>query len=111
LSRKQDFTCDLAEVGRYYWGLYQGLMERWHRVLPPVRILNVCYEGVVADLEGQARRIFAHCGFDWVASGLEFHKTERPVWTARIMQVRQPLYNHAVGRSRYGIIMPNFWRR
>jgi hypothetical protein len=49
----QHQTYDLGELGRYY-RRYQALMEHWHRLLPPGRILDVRYEDVVADLEGQA---------------------------------------------------------
>ena len=90
---------DLAELGRYYRH-YQALMAHWHRVLPPGRILDVSYEDVVADLEGQARRIVAHCGLDWDPRCLAFHQTQRSVGTASAAQVRQPIYNSAVGRWR-----------
>jgi TPR repeat len=52
---------------------------------------------VVADLEGQARRILAHCGLDWDPNCLQFHRTERPMRTARATQVRQPIYRSAIG--------------
>lgn len=91
------YTYDLAELGRYYVR-YQQLMEHWHRVLPPNRILDVKYEEVITDLEGQARRIIAHCGLDWDDRCLSFHKTERPVRTASLTQVRQPIYSSSVGR-------------
>jgi hypothetical protein len=68
--------------------------------LPADRILDVSYEDVVADLEGQARRIIAHCGLDWDPHCLAFYETERPVRTASAMQVRQPIYNSAIGRWR-----------
>jgi hypothetical protein len=92
-------TYDLGELGRYYRH-YQALMAHWHRVLPPRRILDVRYEDVVADLEGQARRILAHCGLEWDARCLAFCQTERPVRTASATQVRQPIYNSSVGRWR-----------
>ena len=95
----QHYTYDLPELGRYYRH-YQALMEDWRRILPPGHILDVRYEDVVADLEGQARRMFAHCGVEWDARCLAFHKTERPVYTASTAQVRQPLYQSAVGRWR-----------
>ena len=93
------FTYDLAELGRYYRH-YRALMAHWHRVLPPRRILDVRYEDVVADLEGQARRIIAHCGLEWDARCLAFHQTARPVRTVSATQVRQPIYDTAVGRWR-----------
>jgi hypothetical protein len=95
----QNHTYDLAELGRYYRH-YQALMAHWHRVLPPGRILDVRYEDVVADLEGQARRIIAHCGLNWDPRCLAFHQTERPVLTASAAQVRQPIYDNAIGRWR-----------
>jgi len=96
-SEGQKHTYDLAELGRYY-RRYQALMAHWHRVLPPGRILDVHYEDVVADLEGAARRILAHCGLPWDARCLDFHRTERPIRTASATQVRQPIYQSAVGR-------------
>jgi hypothetical protein len=75
-------------------------MAHWRQVLPPGRILDVRYEDIVVDLEGQARRIIAHCGLDWDPRCLAFHETERPILTASAAQVRQPLYNSAVGRWR-----------
>jgi tetratricopeptide (TPR) repeat protein len=95
----QNHTYDLAELGRYY-RRYQKLMSHWQKVLPPGRILDVHYEDVVADLNGQARRIIAHCGLDWDERCLAFHQTDRPVRTASVMQVRQPIYNSAIGRWR-----------
>jgi hypothetical protein len=95
----QDHTYDLAELGRYY-RQYQALMAHWHTVLPPGRVLDVRYEDIVADLEGQARRLIAHCGLNWDPRCLDFHQTERPVLTASAAEVRQPIYNSSVGRWR-----------
>ena len=97
---EQNFTYNLVELGRYYRH-YRSMMTYWHRVLPLGRILDVHYEDVVADLEGQARRIIAHCGLDWDPRCLAFHKTERAVRTASAIQVRQPIYKNAIERWRY----------
>jgi tetratricopeptide (TPR) repeat protein len=98
-SGEQTYTYDLGELGRYY-RRYEQLMGHWHRVLPTNRILDVCYEDVVADLEAQARRIIAYCGLPWDDGCLSFHNTDRPIHTASAMQVRQPIYKNAVGRWR-----------
>ncbi len=98
-TAEQNHTYELGELGRYH-RRYQKLMEHWRRVLPAGRILDVRYEDVVADLEGQARRIIAHCGLTWNVRCLSFHQTDRPVRTASASQVRQPIYNSAVGRGR-----------
>jgi tetratricopeptide (TPR) repeat protein len=93
------FTYDMAELGRYYRA-YEALMAHWRGVLPQNRMLEVQYEEVVADLEGQTRRILDHCGLEWDARCLNFHETARPVLTASMIQVRQPIYKSSVGRSR-----------
>jgi tetratricopeptide (TPR) repeat protein len=94
-----NYTYDLSELGRYY-RQYQLLMAHWKRVLPPGRILDVCYEELVEDVEGHARRIVAHCGLDWDSRCLSFQENDRPVRTASATQVRQPVYNSSVGRWR-----------
>jgi tetratricopeptide (TPR) repeat protein len=101
----QPFSYDLAELGRYYRG-YHAVMAHWRSVLPAETLLEVDYESVVDDLEGQARRIVAHCGLDWAESCLEFYRTERVVRTASATQVRQPIYKTSVGRWRvYGAML------
>jgi hypothetical protein len=90
---------DLGELGRFYCA-YDSLMEHWRRVLPEGAMLTVDYEDVVADLEGQTRRILSHCGLEWNDVCLEFHKSRRQVRTASAGQVNQPLYKNAVGRGR-----------
>jgi len=52
----------------------------------------------VGDLEAVARRLVAACGLDWELACLEFHRTQRPVRTASVVQVRQPVYKQSAGR-------------
>ena len=75
-------------------------MAHWRAVLPPAFMLEVEYEQMVGDFETQARRIVAHCGLPWDPACLDFHKTARPVQTASLIQVRQPIYKSSVGRWR-----------
>jgi tetratricopeptide (TPR) repeat protein len=93
------YTFDLGELGRYHRAC-QALMAHWRAVLGPTVMLDVQYEELVGDLEGQARRIVAHCGLEWDPRCLAFHQTERPVRTASATQVRQPVYTSSVGRGR-----------
>jgi tetratricopeptide (TPR) repeat protein len=76
---------------------YQRLMDHFRQVLP-VPLLEVPYEETVADLEGVARRLVAWCGLEWEPACLAFHQARRPVRSASLAQVRQPLYTHAVAR-------------
>jgi tetratricopeptide (TPR) repeat protein len=98
-ASEQNHTYDLGELGRYYRH-YERLMRHWHSVLPAGCILDVRYEDVVADLEGQARRMLYHCGLLWDDRCLAFHETDRYVSTASAAQVRQPIYAGSVGRWR-----------
>jgi tetratricopeptide (TPR) repeat protein len=91
------YTADLGELGRYYRA-YETLMAHWREVLPPGVMLEVCYEEVVADLEGQARRIVEHCGLEWDPACLEFDQAKGAVWTASAAQVRRPVYADSIGR-------------
>ena len=89
---------DLGELGRYYRA-YERLMAHWRSVLPAGVLLDVRYEALVADLAGEARRIVDHCGLEWRDACLDFHRTSRPVRTASVAQVRQPIHRGALGRS------------
>ncbi|MGC2781114.1 MAG: sulfotransferase [Bradyrhizobium sp.] len=95
----QPFAYDLTELGHYYRG-YENVMEHWHKVLPPGVLIDVQYEDLVDDLEGLSRRVLAHCGLDWEDACLDFHRTERTVRTASLMQVREPIYRRSIGSWR-----------
>jgi len=95
----QAYSYDLGELGRYYRG-YRALMAHWRSVLPAEAILDVRYEAVVDDLEGQARRLVAYCGLPWDDRCLDFHRNRRPVRTASAVQVRQPLFRSSLERWR-----------
>jgi Flp pilus assembly protein TadD len=94
---------DLAELGRYYCK-YRELMEHWQAVLPEGVLTTVHYEDVVADTETQARALIDFIGLEWDPKCLEFHKSDRPVKTASVAQVRKPIYKTAVRRwKKYGV--------
>jgi tetratricopeptide (TPR) repeat protein len=93
------FGYDLGELGRYYRA-YDALMAHWRAALPEGVMLEVSYEDLVADTEGEARRLLAHCGVEWDARCLEFYRTKRSVTTASAAQVRKPIYRTSVRRWR-----------
>jgi hypothetical protein len=93
---------DLGELGRYY-GKYRELMEHWEKVLPPGVLVTVQYEDVVADTEKEARRLIEFLGVPWNDKCVDFHKSDRPVKTASVAQVRRPIYKTSVQRwKKYG---------
>ncbi|MFM0739741.1 sulfotransferase [Paraburkholderia xenovorans] len=91
------FGYDLGELGRYYRA-YDALMAHWQRVLPEGVLIEIKYEELVEDLEGNVRRLLAHCGLDWNERCLAFHQTSRQVSTASAAQVRRPIYKTSVQR-------------
>ena len=70
-------------------------MDHWDKVMPGA-VLHVQYEDVVANLEGQVRRILDFCGLPFEKACIDYHENARPVNTASSEQVRQPIYDSAV---------------
>jgi tetratricopeptide (TPR) repeat protein len=95
----QGFSYDLAELGRYHRA-YQRLMAHWRSVLPAGSMLEVRYESLVENFPDEARRMVTYCGLPWDDACLDFHKSSRPVHTASMSQVRQPIYRSSVRRWR-----------
>ncbi len=91
-----DYAYDLVDTARYVAG-FERLTQHWSRVLGDAW-LEVRYEDVVADLEGQARRLLAFCGLSWDAACVDFQHNASPVATASSVQVRSPLYATSIGR-------------
>jgi tetratricopeptide (TPR) repeat protein len=96
---EQAFTYDQRELGRHHLA-YQALMAHWRAVMPPSHFLEIDYEAVVEDIEGQTRRMLDLLDLPWDEACLRFHETQRPVRTASVNQVRRPLYATSVGRWR-----------
>lgn len=94
---EQRFSYEQTELGRFHRD-YQALMAHVRTVLPAERFIEVDYEAVVDDLEGQARRLVDFIDLPWDAACLDFHTTERVVRTASVAQVREPIYRTSKGR-------------
>ena len=92
-----EYCYDLTTLGRQYLR-YRELMQHWHDVLPPGSILDLRYEDMVADLEGQAKRLLDYLGLPWDPACLNFYGNERSINTASVSQVRQPIYKTSVAR-------------
>ncbi|WP_159931021.1 sulfotransferase [Oceanicoccus sp. KOV_DT_Chl] len=92
------FSYNLEELGRYYVAYHQ-LMEHWNKVIPGV-IYTVNYEDVVADTEGEARKLLDYCGLEWQQQCLRFYENKQASTTASATQVRQPIYKSSVAKWR-----------
>ncbi len=90
------YSYDLMDIARYYAG-FDRLMALWDRLFPG-RVLQLSYETLVADQEGETRRLLDHCGLEWDAACLSFHENKAAVATPSAAQVRRPLNADAVAR-------------
>ena len=79
---------------------HDRLIAHWKAVLA-VPLIEVVCEEMVADYETQARRLVAAVGLPWDPACLEFHTLKRPVRTASLNQVRQPIYSTSVNRWKH----------
>lgn len=95
-SRYYDYSYDLMDIAHYYVR-FDRLMAFWRAALPG-HILELRYEDLVADQEGETRRLLAHCGLAWSDACLDFHQNAAPVSTPSAAQVRRPMYRESVAR-------------
>ena len=94
-----NYAYDLAHTAAYVAG-FERLTAHWRAVLPPDRYVEIAYEDLVADQEGQTRRLLTACGLDWDPACLAFQDNAAPVATASSVQVRSPIYASSIGRWR-----------
>lgn len=100
-------TCFGEAMGfteRLDWFAHQYMIQRelarlWRDVLGD-RVIEVRYEDVVADVEGQAKRLVSHIGLEWAPACAKPHLTGSAVSTASRLQVRAPVNDRSVGTWR-----------
>jgi tetratricopeptide (TPR) repeat protein len=98
-SAEQSFTYDLTELGMFHRD-YQTLTTHWRATLPRDSFLEIDYESVIENIESEARRLLDFLNLPWHDAVLAPHKTQRPVRTASVNQVRRPLYTTSANRWR-----------
>jgi tetratricopeptide (TPR) repeat protein len=94
----QHFSYVLEDCG-HRARLIRRLGQHWMGLIPD-RMIEVNYEVLTEDLEGQSRRLIDFLGLEWDPACMQFHLTERAVSTLSYWQVRQPLYQSSVNRWR-----------
>lgn len=95
----QPFSYSIDGIARYYRA-YLALMRHWDAVLPG-RALRVIHEDLVANLDGEVRRILGYCGLPFEAACLGFHETQRSVHTPSSEQVRRPINRDGLDQWRH----------
>jgi hypothetical protein len=89
------YTYSMEWTAQFY-KLFASQIDFW-REHTSEAFIEVWYEDIIADLEGQARRMIDYCGLEWDEACLDFHQNDRKVKTLSSAQVRQPLYSSSVG--------------
>ncbi|MFU8814965.1 MAG: sulfotransferase [Pseudomonadales bacterium] len=92
------FAYDLDWIGEQLAD-HNLLMRHWQQLWPE-GILEIQYEDIIGDPATSAWRLLDHIGVAWEPQVLEFDALARPIRTASIWQVRQPLYASSKGRWR-----------
>lgn len=94
-----NFSFDLASIA-HFQKQTDRLMAHWKSVLD-LPILELDYERVVRDVEGEARLLIKFVGLPWDDRCARFHENPRAVTSASQSQVRRPIYASSVGRWRH----------
>jgi len=88
------YSNTLETLGLYYRE-YDRLMRHWNALLPG-RIYESSYEALIADQEGESRKLIDFLGLPWDDACLRYYEADRSVLTASRWQVRQPIYHTSV---------------
>lgn len=70
-------------------------MAHWRAVLPG-RVIDVLYDDLVHDTERVIREVVAKLDVEFQPGMLEFYRSQRPVQTNSMSQVRQPINTHGL---------------
>ena len=88
------YAYTLENLGRYYVA-YDRLRCHWREVLKD-RLIEVEYESLVADQEGQIRILLEKLGLDFEQACLDFDQNKTPSATASAVQVREKVHSRSV---------------
>ena len=98
LNPDMAYALDLEDAAHWY-AQYERLMAHW-KALYPQDIFGVDYDELVRAPEPEVKRLLAFLGLDWEEEVLHLERRDRPVKTASVWQVRQPLHDRSSGRWR-----------
>ena len=91
------YAFDLLDTGHHYLQ-QQRLMRHWCTLFGE-DILEVNYDALVREPRAAMERVLGALGLPWNEACLHPERGTGPIRTASVWQVREPLYQHASGRS------------
>jgi hypothetical protein len=94
---KHVYALDLKHLTLEY-AIYLKIMHHFKTILPPGRIIDVSYEELVMNPTKVMKTVVKDAlQLPWDPSVLEYHKLNRTVHTASVLQVKQKLYKDSIG--------------
>ncbi len=97
-SDMMNWTNKQEHIAEYY-NLYSEIMKYWKQKIPNF-IHDVEYEKLVANKEGEIRKILNFCELSWDDKCLSPEKNSKtPIKTVSIAQARQPIYKTSINNS------------
>ncbi len=95
-GRGHEFAYSLAAIGHHY-AQYVETMQAIDAAWPG-RVHRVHNEALIADPEGETRKLLAYVGVDFDAACLKSHESTDPVFSASSEQVKRPINRDGVDR-------------
>ena len=92
------YAYSLDDLGRYFVASHR-LCEHWRRVLGG-RLIEIAYETLVNEQEGETRRLLEDLGLNFESACLRFEENAKASNTASSVQVREKIHTRSVGRWR-----------
>ena len=97
--RTYSYSHNLPDIAHYYLQSLR-LIEHWRKVLP-LPIMEIQYEDLVADTEGQGRRLFDFCGLEYVTGDLSEYLVAGDNTWDRSRRGLQPVNNSFINFSKH----------
>lgn len=90
------FSYSLEGLGQYYVA-YDRLLNHWRGLLKD-RMIEIEYESLVTDQEGQTRILLDKLGLEFEPTCLDFDQNRAPSATASSVQVREKVHTRSVNK-------------
>jgi len=90
------FSYSLDGLGQYFVA-YHRLRRHWQEILKD-RLIEVEYESLVTDQEGQTRLLLDKLGLKFEQACFDFDKNKTPIATASSVQVRDKVHSQSVNK-------------
>lgn len=99
LGPAMDYACQPEHI-KHYAQWCQQLSQHWQTQWPN-DVFTVRYEALIDNPQQTLKPLFKRMGIEWREECLAFHTLNNTVKTASVWQVRQPLNNRSIGRSKH----------